>query len=30
LRKAFMDTVQDPEVIAEIAKRNLKLEPLKR
>src|SRR5262245_45572611 len=28
LRKAFMDTVQDPELIAEIAKRNLKLEPL--
>jgi hypothetical protein len=28
LRKAFMDTVQDPELVAEIAKRNLKLEPL--
>jgi len=28
LRKAFMDTVQDPELIEEIAKRNLKLEPM--
>jgi tripartite-type tricarboxylate transporter receptor subunit TctC len=28
LRKAFMDTVQDPEFIDEIAKRNLTLEPM--
>ena len=28
LRKAFMDTMRDPELIAEIKKRNLTLEPL--
>ena len=28
LRKAFMETMEDPEFVAEIAKRNLTIEPL--